>query len=169
MVYNFYNKQIYAELPCNKSDYFEKLSVNKYKEKLVDRIYSNHKIITFDIETYVDGKTGTLVPYAVGSYTGGEGNYIRHEEELKMYYLLDFEGVDVQSKVQKMLFQALKDILVVKNRGYIVYTHNLGGYDGFLLIKYLKDVKNLKIKPLFRSNTIYAIDFSFPVDCIDED
>eukprot|EP00299_Pterocystis_sp_00344_P001296 c11129_g1_i1.p1 GENE.c11129_g1_i1~~c11129_g1_i1.p1 ORF type:complete len:391 (+),score=-74.25 c11129_g1_i1:606-1778(+) len=157
ILYNYTNDIIYAELPCKKSEYFQQLDPRTYTTPYEKRL--NKKFISFDIETYVDS-TGHLIPYAVGSRVGGDGNYSR-SKDLKLYFLLDFPGQTMRDKATAMLFQSIKDLLVIANKGYVIYCHNLGAFDGFLLIDYLKNLEQLKIKPLFRSGSIYSLDIQY--------
>ena len=129
----------------------------------------DRKIGTIDIETYV-GDNGCLIPYAIGSYIGGPGNFIRHKDELKMYYLTDYKHIveSEEKRVQSMLLDWLKDILLIKNRGYKLYAHNLSNFDGPLLIKYLSSIEWLEIKPLIRESKIYSIDITIDVSKMDD-
>jgi len=153
-------------MPCRRSEYFQPLDTTQYTATYEKRLFGNKKYITFDIETYKD-QTGRLIPYAVGSRVGGEGNYTRSLKEIKTYFILDFEGADMRTRATAMMFQAVKDLLNVRNRGYVVYCHNLGAFDGFLLIDYLKEVKHIKLKPLFRGGSMYSLDVSYPIDEMD--
>jgi len=57
-----------------------------------------------------------------------------------------------------MLLQAFKDIIVPKYNKYIVYIHNIGNFDGIILLKKL--LSKYEIKPLIRDNSLLAIDVS---------
>lgn len=119
-----------------------------------------------DIETYTD-RSGNLIPYAVGSRVGGSGNYIRNKADIKLYYLSDYDGEDNIAKSKLMMVDFLKHILNDNFIGYKFYAHNLGGFDGPLLIKYLADIVGLKIKPLMRNNELYSLDLIMSIESMD--
>jgi len=73
-------------------------------------------ILTFDMETYVDG--AIFVPYACGFYDGK----ITHT-----YYLPDFENSET------MILKCLQDMLSPKYHKYTVYCHNFARFDSIFL------------------------------------
>lgn len=149
----------FAESPVRDISYVTKAQPKYSLSTATYSIYEDRKIGVLDIETYKDS-TGRHIPYACGTRVGGPGNYIRHRPEVKMYFSSDFDGKCPEMRARQIMVAMLKDILLIKNRGYRFYAHNLSGFDGPLMVKYLSHVEGLKIKPLMRGNDTYTIDLS---------
>jgi hypothetical protein len=91
-----------------------------------------NKFLTLDIECFNDN--GNLVPCAIGFYDGSL---------CKTYSARD-------GNYQDMFKQVFEDLLVSKYDGYTVYVHNLVGFDGVYLSKYLEET-GLNVKSVFKN------------------
>ena len=101
-----------------------------------------NKIITMDIETLI--KDGIMIPYCISWYDG-ENNYT--------YYLSNYKSSE------DMIIHAIKDLMIKKYDNYIIYIHNLSGFDGIFLLKILVELGN--IKPIIHHGDIISIGFKF--------
>jgi hypothetical protein len=99
------------------------------------------KIITFDIECYLDNLIH--IPYACAFYT-----MIDDKPVFSYYYITDY------ATYKDMLSQAFIDI-ITKYNGYIIYVHNLSKYD----IAFLHEILNqiFSVKYSFKDNKILSI------------
>lgn len=158
----------YAESPVRDVSYVTKARPKYSLATATYSIYEDRKIGVLDIETYTDSD-GNLIPYACGTRIGGPGNYKRHKPEVSMYFSADFDGASPEIRARQIMVAMLKDILLIQNRGYKFYAHNLSGFDGPLIVKYLSHVKGLKIKPLMRGSDTYTIDLSINWGDVDEE
>ena len=158
----------YSESPVRNTKYITKALPRYDLGSAMASVYSDVKIGVIDIETYRDDD-GNHIPYAVGTRTGGVGNYKRSKSEVKMYYSNDFDGATPDDRARQIMVAMLKDILLIKNRGYKFYAHNLSGFDGPLIVKYLSHVKGLKIKPLMRGSQTYTIDLTIEWKYVDDE
>ena len=96
-------------------------------------LIKNDKILTFDIETYLDNNNS--IPYACGYYDG---------KKSQIYYLTDFSDSD------SMLYACITD-MITKYHNYTVYCHNFAKFDGILIHQLLHkyfDVSNIISKEL---------------------
>lgn len=101
---------------------------------------------------------------------GGEGSYIRSSPVRKLFYLTDYINHTcdtIYKSAANMMFDAVMSVLNIQNRGYIVYCHNLGRFDGPLLIEYLSDT-NLILKPVYRNGIVYSLEVSLPIALLDQ-
>lgn len=147
-----------SQIACGKYSYLKAL-----KKPLWEEPKSDNKMIAFDLEAYVDRDSNSeFVPYAVALRHGGEGSYFDNERVVKKYYLMDFEGESPRQKASNMLFAALQYLLQPKFIGWKVYAHNLSGYDGIILMRYLQEVEDLKLKPIMRDAEVFEVCYSYP-------
>jgi len=106
----------------------------------------NTKIITMDLETLtktVDGKS-YHIPYLL-CWSDGVNNH--------SYFVSDYKG-----DLTKLVRAAFTDILNRKYRGYKIYIHNLGKFDGIFLVHLLLDaLRDAKVQPLIHNGRIIAI------------
>ena len=110
-------------------------------KKALTKLLSNN-FMTLDLETQTD--SNKITPICVGVFDGTDSI---------SYYLLDFLG-----DVEAMLIKSLRSILKPKYDGYKVYVHNLSGFDGNLLLKYMTKVG--KVKPVIHEGRIISINLS---------
>lgn len=103
---------------------------------LKPRVKYNNKIATLDLET-ITLSNNTLLPYAGGfKLKTARGKNIE-----RLYYLTDYlkEDLDNSQSSNKMLLHLCTDLLSL-SKGYTVYVHNLGGFDGVFLLKPLVEL-----------------------------
>lgn len=105
-----------------------KLKYSKYKGM------ANPNIGSFDIETYLDKDSKSKV-YALGFTTLEK----LKNNQVSMYYL----GVEAKTS-DELIIKCLDDMLSVRNRDHIYYTHNLGGYDIIFILAALRNVNSKK-------------------------
>ena len=110
-------------------------------KKALTKLLSKN-FMTMDLETQTDNNQ--ITPICVGVFDGVDS---------RAYYLQDFLG-DVES----MLLKSLRSILKSKYDGYVVYIHNLSGFDGNMLLKYMTKVG--KVKPIIHEGRIISIKLS---------
>lgn len=91
--------------------------------KLAERTKSSQNIGVLDIETIF--YNGVHLPYAIGYHLKGQSAVI--------YYVSDF-GKSLKPSSQKMMDAFLIDFLK-EAKGSYIYCHNLGSFDGYLLLK----------------------------------
>jgi len=97
----------------------------------------NHLIGVLDIET-LTLDDGTLLPYAIGfRLINTKTNF----QELKTFYLTTFilDGVSAIEASNKIMYIALRQLLNI-GKGYTIYIHNLGSFDGIFLVKPLVEL-----------------------------
>ena len=123
--------------------------------------YRTLKFASMDLETYKDGN-GRMVPYSVAIRHGGSHSYYDSKRELRVWYLTDYPGETPYEQATAMLLSAMKYILQKHFMGYSFFMHNLGGFDGPIIMSYLTGVTDLEIKPLYRNRMLYSIDISMP-------
>lgn len=117
----------------NKKSIQVKLPVFKLKPTRYTGM-ANPNIGTFDMETYKDLNSHSKV-YALGFTTLD----MLKDKKTTLYYLTrDGETSD------DIIVKCIDDMLSVKNRDHIYYTHNLGGYDIVFLLKALKEANKQK-------------------------
>jgi len=105
-----------------------KIKHSKYKGM------ANPNIGTFDIETYKDMDSKSKV-YALGFTTLEKVK----NNDISMYYL-GYEG----KTSDEITLKCINDMLSVRNRNHIYYTHNLGGYDIVFILATLRKVNSEK-------------------------
>lgn len=112
-------------------------------------------IMTIDIETVsIDGK---LQPYLICGYTKSsirdrQGSYIHSY------------ATDISPDAQKEMFtNFITQLLQFKKVKYI-YSHNLSGFDGILLMKHLLNYKGATVDPLLFNGKLISIKFKVLVD-----
>ena len=104
-----------------------------------------NKFITLDIETRtIDG---VFIPYCICIYDG---------QKPTSFYSTDY------SSYEDMLKSAIKSIMRNKYNLYVVYAHNLSGFDGIFLLKLLAELGT--IEPLMRDGKIININFRFQIN-----
>ncbi len=103
----------------------------------------NDKIGALDFETYgIDG-TGNQDVYAGGLAT---------KNETQLLY------INPEEKSDNLVKRVIESILINKKLdGYTFYAHNLGRFDSVFLIKASILMDNIKIKPIWKYNTIISI------------
>nr|BBH42979.1 DNA polymerase [Marophrys sp. SRT127] len=131
----------------------------------VKEMYKNRKFGVLDIETLTIN--GEVIPIAVGLRFGGSQSFTRFIPEVSLFYVMDFNGKTLKEKAKSMMREMLRNLITVKNRGYVVYAHNLSGFDGPLLTKYLADVDGLKVKPFMVGTKVYKLGLSMKVSKMD--
>lgn len=110
----------------------------------------NPNIGSFDMETYRDLDSNSKV-YALGFATLS----MLESKKSSMYYLTK----DGETSYDIVL-KCIDDMLSVKNRDHIYYTHNLGRFDIVFLLKILKDANKVKgfeyyiIKTILRDSQV---------------
>ena len=109
--------------------------ISGYWSKLV---YSDNRIGSFDIETYVD-EYGIPKTYAVGYYA---------KDSMNIFYIeKDFDS-------EKLLVKCLDSIMCSKFNGFVFYVHNLGRYDSIFLLKVIVDMCS-KNPDIYQLNTLF--------------
>lgn len=104
---------------------------------------ANPSIGTFDMETYKDLNSIPKV-YALGFATLD----MLKDNKSNLYYLTkDESSYDI-------IVKCIDDMLSVKYRDHIYYTHNLGGYDIVFLLKVLKQANQVKGFEYYKIETI---------------
>jgi hypothetical protein len=99
---------------------------------------SKNKIITADIETYLDSNN-KMVPYLAAFYCG---------KEFKYFF----------NKNPEILFNDfINSLFSRKYRNYSIYFHNFSGFDNFFLFKYLIKF-GLQIKPIIHNGKFIQIE-----------
>ena len=90
-----------------------------------------------DIETYLDDNNHSI-PFSLGIKTHNMSQSIS-------YYLGDFNSHE------DMMIKFFSDLMIKENHKLSLYAHNMGKFDGIILLKYLflcKDKLDLKFKIL---------------------
>jgi hypothetical protein len=116
------NKELPIKLPIIKPKY------SKYKGM------SNPNIGSFDVETYKDMDSNSKV-YALGFTTLEKVK----NNDISIYYL----GSDGKTS-HEIIIKCINDMLSVRNRDHIYYTHNLGGFDVIFVLAALRRVNSEK-------------------------
>lgn len=125
------------------------------------------KIITYDFETYTR-RDGVIVPYAVGIRYGGEESRRYPDKVFKMFYLTDYPGGNENEQALSMVLDSLKFLLRREFRGWKVYAHNLSGFDGPLLLKYLSKLEGFTKSFRYRNGVLYTLSCSYPNSRMDD-
>ena len=80
---------------------------------------------------------------------------------MERYFTEDYSLIidDFENQSNKMLFDFIERLAVVaaRNKVRTVYFHNLGRFDGILLMKYFVHRATYSIKPLMRNNKLYEL------------
>jgi hypothetical protein len=113
----------------------------KFIQPLILKDTLQNKILTLDIETYIN--QDVHVPYCIVVYDGEQTFY---------YYLKDFDNPEI------MLVTAIENIMIKKYDNYKVYIHNMSGFDGIFLLKILANLG--ECKPIIPNDKIIYITFS---------
>ena len=98
------------------------INENKYKNTF------NKNIGSFDIETFYNMSKQRQDVYALGFSYGGN-NVMLIEPATKMFYR------DKGKTSEEIVLQCINCMLSTKYKSAIFYTHNLGGYDVFFILK----------------------------------
>lgn len=130
----------------NKKYYFinnkEIVMVNVFKNKFIRNLKPSKiltdKIITLDIETYIE--KGDLIPYLISFYDG-----------IKCY---NFWIEDYKS-TEDMILYCFSCIFIRKYDNYKIYMHNMAKFDIIFLLKYL--VKLWDLSPKIHDGRIISI------------
>jgi DNA polymerase type B, organellar and viral len=136
--------------------YMEKREPDYDLPSALHTMYEDRLFGVVDIETCKTDE-GMLLPIAIGWRAGGLGNFIRSRREVTTFYVDDFDGDTLSEKVVNMMRAFFTSLVVYANHGYVFYAHNLGGFDGPLLLQYLVGMPSFKVRPTYR-NGIYCID-----------
>jgi len=147
------NKYTYL---LSKLELVESIKKTKFISPLKKSNKNILKILTLDIETYLD-KNNYQIPYCICIYDGNN---------IYKFYLDEF------TSSEDMLITAIKTICNWKYNNYNVYAHNFSSFDGIFLLKILnkignifptiKDGKLISINLLYGTednNKIYTINF----------
>ena len=94
----------------------------------------NLNIMTLDTETYVD-ESGNMSLYCICFYDG---------KDAKSYYITDY--LDVNEMVGSLFTVLLRR----KDASKSIHIHNASHFDLIFLLKYLVNLKNVRVKPLMR-------------------
>lgn len=116
------SKELPVKLPILKTKY------SKYKGM------ANPNIGTFDIETYIDQDSKSKV-YALEFTTLEKVK----NNDISMYYL----GYDGETR-DEIIIKCIDNMLSVRNRDHIYYTHNLGGFGIIFILATLRRVNTEK-------------------------
>nr|QWO71444.1 DNA polymerase [Termitomyces sp. T8] len=93
--------------------------------------FENDKNIgTIDIETYFNDKD-EAVPYSIGYKTS---------EKLETFFIGD--GIEDGNRVEDMILECINKIFTNKNHNIKLYAHNMGDFDGILILKSLMNTAN---------------------------
>jgi hypothetical protein len=109
-------------------------------------------LATVDIETIImDKKTGQHIPIAISACS----------KDFKKLFIVDHNLLKTDSsKAVHLLFKEYLDFMLSLKKDYIIFAHNLGGYDGYFLYKefitLVKDLDDLSCK-LDPSNKFISI------------
>lgn len=119
--------------------------------KPVNNFYKN--LGTIDIETIVINKK--LIPYAVGYFLV---DCDTNKEKSKIFFLSDYGNKNnIEEASQKMMISFVQEFS--KNAGnYHIYVHNLGSFDGYLLIKSFYKVLGKHDMLMDKSKSIISIE-----------
>lgn len=123
--------------------------------------------IVADIETVIENRKH--IPYSIGFLVVRPGDDIasKNKYDFECYYSEDYYAINsleergFQARSDKMLEEFLRRIMIVakKKRVRLVYFHNLGSFDGILLLKYfatnLPSICN--IRSVYRNSELYEI------------
>lgn len=126
----------------NNGKLLNKESLIKFKyisKEKIDLIHDT-KIITFDIECYLNNNN-KFIPYACG-YSDGINT--------KLYYLSDYKNE------KDMLYNCIIDILNNYNK-YTVYVHNFSNFDYYLILDMLVIKDNINYLPFYKDNKLYSL------------
>jgi hypothetical protein len=113
-----------------------------FMTNLKRKLVHDTKILTFDIETYVD-ENNNSIPYSCGFYDG---------QKSYSYYLTDFESSNA------MLFKCLDDMMNPKYKGFTVYVHNFYGFDSIFFYKLV--FNHYSVKYLSKDEDIISLTIS---------
>jgi len=103
---------------------------------LKGRVNYSTKIGTLDIET-IKMNDNTLLPYAVGfRLIDVSTGIIIHN----IFYLTDFLENNSPEIASDIIMKATLQALFEKGRGFTIYVHNLGSFDGMFLIRPITDL-----------------------------
>nr|YP_010170401.1 DNA polymerase type B [Phanerochaete carnosa]QRZ60383.1 DNA polymerase type B [Phanerochaete carnosa] len=120
----------------------KQLSAKPFRKLVTDsKIADITNIMTMDIETVLID--GNMCPYLICAYSAN--NSIQS-------YASDTTNDSVKSMFNKFIEQLLLD----KKVKY-VYAHNLSGFDGTLLLKYLINTQELNVEPLIFNGKLISI------------
>lgn len=105
----------------------------------------SHKFITLDIETKVIDNV--LVPYCICMFDG-KNKY--------SFYISDYNNSE------EMLVSAISSLLRYKYNNYVVYAHNMSGFDGVFLLKVLS--KTFDTKVIIRDDKIIQFNLEYNIN-----
>lgn len=117
----------------------------KEKEKIITNLKSPKKVKenigVIDIET-VSNAVGVQVPYAIGY------RLVKKDKgfNTKIYYIKEY-GEEIIT-ASKLMIKAFLEEFLEKGKGYHIYLHNLGSFDGYLLFKPLFELVGVELKVL---------------------
>lgn len=125
------------------------LTTKSYTPLKTDSILKNN-FVTMDIETIT--VNNIITPYLICAYNGID-------------YITSYAKMDNGVIDQKDLFNSFIDQLLTffgQNKTLIVYAHNLSGFDGVLLMKYL--IPFGKIDPVIFNSKLMSIKIKLNID-----
>jgi hypothetical protein len=120
---------------------------NKFIKKDKKELIHDTKILTFDIECYLN-KNNKFIPYASG-FTDGIKS--------KLYYLTDNKDSN------EMLYNSIYDMLLNYNN-YTVYVHNFSNFDYYFILNTLNNVSTIKSDPFYKDNKLYSLKLSYKIN-----
>jgi DNA polymerase type B, organellar and viral len=113
---------------------FQKIKKVKAQNKI------NNNFIAGDLETILN-KDNIMEPYLASFFQKG------------------ISGYEIDLNVDLLFSSYFKRLLSRKNRGFDIYFHNLSGFDGFFILRYLIKF-GYKISPLMHSGKLIQIDIN---------
>ncbi len=120
----------------------------------------NNKFITMDIETVRDKETGVLNPYLLCAVDGST----KKARNISIYKR---DGENMNSLVERFVKELgvhFAPIFMTKKglpTPMLIYAHNLSGFDGILLFKYLVSIADT-VKPVYHNGRLMSMTVKYP-------
>ena len=125
----------------------KELSAKPFTKLSTDKTLANN-FVTMDIETIKQGSK--LIPYLICAYNGT--NYISSYAN---------ESLDQKSLVSSFIYQ-LVTFFKKDSKTLIVYAHNLSGFDGTFILKYILEFG--KVEPVLFNGKLMSIKLRLNID-----
>ena len=111
------------------------------------RNFFNSKLMTLDIETYLNNKNEMHL-YCLSIYNG----------KFKFsYYLNDFKTIT------NLLNKVFKDLFNKYNSGKIIYIHNSSEFDLIFLLKHLVQMPNVELNPIIKDGKFINLEIRYTI------
>jgi hypothetical protein len=104
-----------------------KKSTNKLITPLASKVATKQLFGVLDIETI--SIKGQLYPYAIGIA------YLKQDKFCEKYLYLDLDSSKTLEDRSSELLKRACEYIDLKLKGYTIYTHNLGSFDGYFILK----------------------------------